>query len=328
MTIFTTAIPRIGMGCWAIGGPFWLGGKPLGYSGSDDATSTRTIHAALDAGIRLFDTANVYGAGHSERLLGEALKSRPYALISSKLGMGFDEGTKQVLPDDTDPAGIEAQIDASLRRLQRDHIDVMFLHLNALPIEAAEPIFEALGRARAKGKIGEFGWSTDFPDNANAMAGMDGFTCLQSAMDVVTDAPGLRKTAAAHGLTTLIRSPLAMGVLTGKFGPDSRLPDTDIRSGNDDWKGYFKDGKVTAEYQTKIDALRDLLQTDGRSLAQGALCWLLAKSELNIPIPGAKTPAQIRENAGAMGHGPLPAAVMAEIEAVIPRKPEGPPRKR
>ena len=87
-------IAPLGIGCWAIGGPFYAGEQSLGWSATDDATSTSTIHAAIDAGIRLFDTANVYGAGRSERMLGTALKNRSDAFIVSKFGMSFDEQTK------------------------------------------------------------------------------------------------------------------------------------------------------------------------------------------------------------------------------------------
>jgi len=328
MRRFGKDVSAIGMGCWAIGGPFYAGDAPYGYSNVDDAQSTRTIHAALDAGITLFDTANVYGAGHSERLLGAALKGRQDLTIVSKLGMAFDEETKQVHGHDADPANVATAIDDSLTRLQRDHIDVMLLHINALPVAQARPIFEAMEAARQAGKIGAFGWSTDFPQSAASMVDMEGFVCIENAMNVFVDVPTIQKTVETHDLISLIRSPLAMGVLTGKYDAGAMVPTDDVRGVNRDFNDYFQDRKVPQKYLKNIEAIREALQTGGRTLAQGALCWLLAKSEHNLPLPGAKTVAQITENAGAMGFGPLPGHVMDEIERLIDRDPEGAPRER
>jgi len=192
--------------------------------------SKRTIHAALDHGVTVFDTANVYGAGHSERILGDALKGREDVLLVSKLGMAFDEETKQVSGHDANPENVLPAIEASLNRLNREQIDIMLLHINALPIEDAKPIFEEMEKARAQGKIGAFGWSTDFPDSAKAMAEMDGFIGIENAMNVFVDVPKLQKTIADHNLISFVRSPLAMGVLTGKYGENSTIPEDDVRS--------------------------------------------------------------------------------------------------
>jgi len=190
--------------------------------------SKRTIHAALDHGVTVFDTANVYGAGHSERILGDALKGREDVLLVSKLGMAFDEETKQVSGHDANPENVLPAIEASLNRLNREQIDIMLLHINALPIEDAKPIFEEMEKARAQGKIGAFGWSTDFPDSAKAMAEMDGFIGIENAMNVFVDVPKLQKTIADHNLISFVRSPLAMGVLTGKYGENSTIPEDSV----------------------------------------------------------------------------------------------------
>jgi aryl-alcohol dehydrogenase-like predicted oxidoreductase len=328
MNLLGDDIAPLGMGCWAIGGAFYAGEQSLGFADVHDAESTRTIHAALDAGVRLFDTAAVYGAGHAERLLGAALKNRPDALIVSKLGTAFDEQSKQVLGDQTAAAEVDAAIDASLRRLQRDCVDVMLLHLNSLPVEVALPIFEVLEKARAGGKIRAFGWSTDFPASAAAMASMDGFIGVEHAMSVFMDVPTIQSIIDQHDLIGFIRSPLAMGILTGKFNQVSTLPVDDVRAMNSDRRDYFHDARVAPKYLDNLEVIRELLQTGGRSLAQGALCWLLAKSGRNIPLPGARTVAQVRENAGAIEFGALPVAVMHEIETLIERGPEGEPRAR
>lgn len=328
MKLLGTEIAPLGMGCWPIGGPFYAGDEPLGFSGAEDGESLRTIHAALDAGIRLFDTAAVYGAGHAERLLGKALKDRPEALIISKIGMGFDEGSKQVLEDETNPATVLPAIERCLGRLQRDCIDVMLLHLNALPVETAAPIFAEMEKARQAGKIRAYGWSTDFPASAEAMAGQQGFLGIEHAMNVFVDVPTIQAAVERHDLVAFIRSPLAMGILTGKFDRDSKMAEDDVRASNAVWRDYFQDGRVAPKYLNGLAAVKELLQTGGRTLAQGALCWLMAKSERNIPLPGARTVAQMQDNAGAVAHGKLPQAVMDEIETLLQREPDDELRPR
>lgn len=328
MNFLGSDIAPLGMGCWAIGGAFYAGDQSLGFANVNDETSIRTVHAALEAGIRLFDTAAVYGAGHSEELLSIALEKHPDALVISKLGTSFDEQSKQVLGDETDSAAVIPAINASLRRLQRDRIDVMLLHLNSLSVELATPIFEQMEKARQAGKIRAYGWSTDFPASVAAMAEMEGFIGVEHAMSVFMDVPTIQSTVEKKDLFAFIRSPLAMGILTGKFDEASVLPGDDVRSMNTDRRDYFHDGKVDPKYLKNLAAIRELLQAGGRSLSQGALGWLMAKSERNLPLPGARNVEQVQDNAGAIELGPLSAEVMSEIEKLIRRDPEGEPRAR
>lgn len=328
MNILGQDVAPIGMGCWAIGGEFFEGDVPLGFPNIDPAESRRTVHAALDAGIRVFDTAIVYGAGHSERLLGETLKGRRDNIIISKLGMAIDEDKRLILHDQTDPKDIMPAIEGSLRRLQRDHIDIMLLHLNALPVDVARPLFEEMEVARVAGKIRGYGWSTDFPESTKAMMKMEGFVGIQHAMNVFADVPSIQTTVRDNNLLAFIRSPLAMGLLTGKFDAATVMPKDDVRSVNSDKRNYFRDAKPASHHLHNLDAIREVLRSDGRTLAQGALCWLMAKSNLNIPIPGARTVQQAQENAGAVAFGPLSADAMTEIETLMTREAEGPPRAR
>lgn len=328
MRLLGQEILPMGMGCWAIGGQFYAGSQPHGFPDIDDAESKRAIRATVDAGLRVFDTAAVYGAGHSERILGQALKATPDAIIVSKLGTAIDEDTRQVLHDETQADQVMPAIERSLRRLDRDHVDVMLLHLNALPVETARPIFEQMEAARQQGKVRAYGWSTDFPESAKAMCDLEGFIVIEHAMSVFVDVPSIQKTVADNGLVALLRSPLAMGLLTGKYDSTTVMPDTDVRSVNNAKRDYFQDAKPAAAHLQNLAAIRELLQTDGRTLAQGALCWLLAKSDSNVPVPGARTERQAVENAAAVNFGSLPDHVMAEIETLIVRPPEGSARAR
>ena len=321
-------LPRVGMGCWAIGGPTWAGDTPVGYAHTDDDESRRAIEAAWQAGVRIYDTAAGYGAGHSEALLGEVLGNRDGSVIITKFGPLIDREHKQIIGQDISPAAIRTSALASLERLRRDRIDVLLCHVNMMDIADVPAVFDTLETLRAEGVVGSYGWSTDFPERLDAAAGYPGFSTVEHGMNVFFDAPTISGVAERHGVAQVIRSPLAMGLLTGKFHAGQRLGSDDVRSNTFDWLDYFKGGVVSQEHLDRLDRLRDLLTVGGRSLGQGALCWLLAKSPALIPVPGARSAEQVIENAAAMELGPLPAATMAEIESVIDRPPEGPARER
>jgi aryl-alcohol dehydrogenase-like predicted oxidoreductase len=321
-------VPRLGLGTWAIGGPWTAGREPAGWGETDDAQSIAGIKAGVAAGIRLFDTAQAYGAGHSERLLGAVLGRHPEVQIVTKVGFVVNEAARALDRVATDPTEIEASLDASRRRLQRDRIDIVLLHLNSLPPEEAAPIFDRLETLRARGWIGHYGWSTDFPASVTAMASRPGFSVVEHAMNVFFAASGIGKEIGRSGLLPLIRSPLAMGLLGGRYKAGHRFSRDDVRSRSMDWMDYFKDGVVTPDHAAMVDKLRDLLATGGRSPAQGALAWLWARNPHVLPVPGFRTPAQVDDLVAALDKGPLDPTTMADIEATLRRPPEGPPRER
>ncbi len=321
-------IPAMGLGCWAIGGTWTAGTTQAGWGTVDDAVSARAIHTAVDLGIRLFDTAQAYGAGHSETVLGRALAGHPDVRIATKVGYAVDPASRTLTGEDASPAAIVLSIDHSLRRLRRDRIDLVHLHLNELSVDRAEPVFDALEALRVGGKIDAYGWSTDFPDRAAAFADRTGFVSVQHTMNVFFRADALLPVIEAKGLMSINRSPLAMGLLGGKYGAGRRLGADDVRGQSLDWMVYFKGGEAAPDYLRQLDAVRALLQTDGRSLVQGALGWLWGRSANSFPIPGFHNGAQVTELAGALEYGPLSADVMAAIEAAIIREPEGAVRPR
>lgn len=323
-----TTIPALGLGCWAIGGPWSAGEAQGGWGAVDDTTSTRAIHAAVERGIRFFDTAQTYGAGHSESVLGTALEGRADVRVGTKVGYAIDPATKRLVGPDASPAAIRASLEDSCRRLRRDRIDLVHLHLNALPVPEADAVFDTLETLRGQGRIAAYGWSTDFPDRAHALARHPGAVSVQHAMNVFFRAEALVPVIERHGLLSINRSPLAMGLLGGRGRGGPALAATDLRSQNVDWMDYFKDGAPAPAFARRLDAVRGLLTTGGRTLPQGAIGWLWARSHRTLPIPGFRTAAQVEDLAGALDHGPLPDAVMAEIETVIDRDPEGPPRER
>jgi aryl-alcohol dehydrogenase-like predicted oxidoreductase len=311
----------LGMGCWPIGGAMYASdGQSLGYSNSNDKESIKAIHAALECGIRVFDTAPAYGAGHSERLLGEGLKDHPDALVITKIGIAIDEENKVLTGPEVDPATVLPAIDRCLTRLQRDSIDLLLLHQNDLSVVQADALFDEMDKARHLGKIRAYGWSTDFTESASAVCGRDGLVAIEHAMHVLMDAPQMQSVISQNNMHALIRSPLAMGLLTGKYGSGTTLPAGDIRATNQSWVKYYVDGKPNSLYIERFNMIRELLQSDGRSAVQGALSWLWAKNPINIPIPGARTVEQIRELAEALEFGALSDNVMQEIDRLVGAK--------
>jgi len=305
-------VSALGLGCWAIGGPFWRGENPVGWGQVDDAESLRAIQRALDLGITFFDTADVYGCGHSERLLGQALAGkRDKVVIASKFGNIFDEQTRHITGEDASPTYIRQACEASLRRLNTDYIDLYQLHLgNYDPVKAVE-VRETLEALVAEGKIRAYGWSTDNPERARLFAAGPHCTAIQQRLNIFEGNAEVLAICEEFNLASINRGPLAQGLLTGKFTADSQLPADDVRHG---WN--LREGNLAQRLQ-KLDKLRTVLTRDGRTLAQAALGWLWARSRQTIPIPGFKTVKQVEENAAALSFGPLSQEQMSDIEQLL-----------
>lgn len=312
------AASAIGMGCWAIGGPFLLDGKPDGWGDIDDAQSIRAIQLALDSGATLFDTADAYGTGHSETVLGQALAGRRSdAVIATKFGFTYDTEAKALLSTDVSPAYVPWACRQSLERLGTDYIDLFQIHVGDLAEAAADAAGEALEKLADSGAIRAWGWSTDNAAAAARMVKFPHFAAVQQELSLFRDGSDMLELCARQNLASLNRSPLAMGMLTGKFSAASTLPGSDVRAAGHSWVRFFADGRPRPEALARIAAIRDLLTSGGRSPAQGALGWILARSPHTIPIPGFKSEAQVRDNLGALEKGPLPAATMAEIATIL-----------
>jgi aryl-alcohol dehydrogenase-like predicted oxidoreductase len=313
-------VSALGIGGWAIGGPFWGGTQPLGWGEVDDDESVRAIRRAIDLGVTFFDTADVYGTGHSERVLARALAftRREDVVIATKWGNTYDEASRQLVGNDASPAYLRQAVERSLRRLGTDHIDLYQLHLNDLPVEVAADLIDPLEELVRAGKIRWYGWSTDFADRAEAWAQAgEHCTAIQHAFSVLHDSAEVLAVCDAYDLGSVNRGPLAMGLLTGKFSATSTLGPDDVRGIAPDWLRYFEDGRPAPEWLARVEAVRELLTSGGRTPAQGALGWLWARSDRTVPIPGCRTVAQVEENAGAMAFGPLPAAEFAEVESLL-----------
>jgi aryl-alcohol dehydrogenase-like predicted oxidoreductase len=228
----------------------------------------------------------------------------------------------------TDPAALARGLDASLKRLRRERLDLVLLHPNELSVEEARPVFDWLEEERDRDRIAAFGWSTDFPEKARAFADRTGFRAVELAANLFFRADRLLPEVRKLGLCPLIRSPLAMGLLAGRIGPDTRFGEKDVRSADRTAIGYFEDGRPNPEHLARIAAVREHLTSGGRSLAQGAIAWLWALSPGVIPVPGLRTPEQVLDLAGALERGPLDRDTFEAVEHLIVRPPEGPPQPR
>jgi aryl-alcohol dehydrogenase-like predicted oxidoreductase len=314
-------VSALGMGCWAIGGP-WTWAQPgrepypAGWGKTDDEESIRAIHAALDMGVNFFDTAANYGAGHSEVILGRALKGkRDQVVIATKFGHIINEEAKTVYGDaDQISKNVRTDVENSLRRLQTDSIDIYQLHEGGYEPERALELQSILEELVQVGKIRWYGWSTDIVNSARKFASAAGgshCTSIQFRLNAIYDNPEMRKVCADFDLGGINKDPLNKGVLTGKFSANTRFPENDIRS-----RESFSDPQVLKRLKI-VDELRDILTSNGRTMAQGALAYIWALDERMIPIPGFKSVEQVRENAGAMEFGPLTREQVKEVQDIV-----------
>lgn len=309
------AVSAIGLGCNAIGGPYWDPATrpdlPVGYGQVDDAESIRAIQHAVGLGITFFDTADEYGCGHSEKVLGQALVGhREQVVISTKFGCTFDETTQTVTGKCATPDYIKNACESSLRRLGTDYIDIYLFHLRDYSLEQAGEVRQALENLVRAGKIRAFGWSTDDLQRARFFAESPYCTAIEHRLNVFLDAPEMLALCDELDLGSLNRIPLLMGILTGKFTVDTLPTDDDIRS------LFFKSSAFTQDV-SRLEPLKAILTAGGRSLAQGALAWILARHPRAVPIPGFRTAWQVEQNAAVLTQGPLPETSLQQIQARV-----------
>ena len=317
-------VSAMGLGCWAIGGNIFLQGMPLGWSIVDDKESLKALQRGIEMGVNFLDTADVYGTGHSEKLVAQALKGkRDKVVVATKFGMTFKPGSRQIddFEGNASPEYIRKAVEGSLSRLETDYIDLYQLHLNSYPVDKAKYTRDTLEELVREGKIRSYGWSTDDTERAAFFAKGENCSAVQQIFNLFVGNKNIVQLCEQKNLASINRGPLAMGLLTGKFTADHNLPEDDVRSilhhFGDDYHIFFKEGKPVEKLLVKLDTIREILKSKGRTIAQGALAWLWAKSEKTIPIPGFKTVKQVEENAGALHFGPLTKKQMKEIDLIL-----------
>jgi len=300
------AVTEIGIGLWAMGGDEW---GPV-----EDQNSLDTIEAALEAGVTFFDTADVYGLGHSEELLGQAMRGRRGEfIVASKIGwVNFNHEEKHSVYTSTEK--LIAGVESNLQRLETDCIDIMQCHID-FQEDNMKYFLEGFQKLQEQGKIKAFGVSTSDFEYLQAFNADGGTATLQIDYSILnrTAEKEIFPYCQENGIGVIIRGPLAMGILTGKFDADASFPEGDFR------QSWTED---EAEYQTfladleKVEKLKKL--ADGKSLAQLALQFTLAHPAVTSVIPGAKTVRQLEENVQAGLLTPLTKEELAEIDEIVP----------
>jgi aryl-alcohol dehydrogenase-like predicted oxidoreductase len=284
-------VSEIGFGAWAIGGAAMVGNLPIGWGNTDDDTSRKAIHAALDAGINFFDTADFYGLGHSEELLGDSLKDHNDIIIATKVGQRSVEN--KIVIDYTKEYILQA-CEESLKRLQRDAIDYYQLHVARLPHLQNGECIEAMEQLKQQGKIRYWGLSLNtFHPEPEADYLMernlgDGF---QLVFNIINQrAFPVMKQAAAKGYGLIVRMPLQFGLLTGKFSSASRFEKDDHRS--------FRFSPEILEKSLELleEKVWPVTKNEGLSETSLALSYILSFSEVSTVIPGIRTPEQVQGN--------------------------------
>ncbi len=283
-------VSEVGFGSWAIGGNQW---GPV-----DNRESVEAIHKALEMGINFIDTADVYGDGVSEEIVAEAVKGkRDQVVISTKGGLfGHHRDPKREPVYDT-PEKVITALDNSLRRLGTDYVDVYFCHLWWDKEEETEAFMRAFEDIKKAGKARVTGVSAEdftYIKHFNREGHMDVVQVDYSILNRNPEKevlPYLKE----NGIGVVVKGPLKMGILTGKFNTQTTFSDADIRQNwpNEDW---FKESVAKVELLRPVTENR---QGGSDSLAQLALRFVLANDAVSVAIPGAKTPAQVEQNASA-----------------------------
>ncbi len=310
------SVSEVGIGCWQIGGTEW--------GDVTDDQALETLQAAADAGITFIDTADIYGGGRSEQLIGRFLRqrgARERFFIASKLGRRSEPGW----PENFTPAIIRQHTEDSLQRLGIETLDLTQTHCLPLDKLAEHGVFETLADLQQAGKIRGFGASVETIAEAKECLEVPGLQSLQIIFNIFRQQPiqELFPLAIAKGVALIVRLPLASGMLSGKFTAESQFAPTDHRHFNRDGAS-FNVGEtfsgVPWELGLKVvDEFRPLVPA-GATMAQWALRWCLDHPAVTVVIPGAKRPEQARQNAVSSDLAPLEAATHQQIQEVFDQR--------
>jgi aryl-alcohol dehydrogenase-like predicted oxidoreductase len=299
-------VSEIGFGAWAIGGAVEASGVPLGWTNVTDDDSLAAIRRARELGVTFFDTADVYGNGRSESLLGIVLsRHRHDVVLATKVGNARTPTGEH--KKDFSKNHIFVAIDGSLKRLRTDYIDLYQVHNPSLDDLRTQDIQEAMERLQELGKIRYWGVSVSTPEDGLEVVRQGWGYTLQVLYNVINQAPAqeLFPLAKEKGYGIIARVPLASGLLTGKFRADSQFPKDDIRQN-------FLTPRRLQEVSERIDEVRALIGGETRKLGEAALRFVLADDAVSTTIPGAKNVHQVEGNVAASGTA-LPPEVIRKL---------------
>lgn len=299
----------VGLGAWQLGADW-------GTVGEDEALEI--LATAVDGGVTFLDTADVYGDGRSEQLIGRFLRQRPNAelTVATKMGRRVPQTPEAYTLDN-----FRAWTDRSRANLGMDRLDLVQLHCPPTPVFSTDAVYDALDTLVEEKRILSYGVSVETCDEALAAIARPGTTSVQIILNAFRLKPLERvlPAAAAAGVAIIARVPLASGLLSGKY-------DEHTRFGADDHRNYNRQGQSFdvgetfsgVDFEVGLTAVRRLLPLvpDGATMAQFALRWVLDQPGVTVVIPGARNPGQARGNVAAADLAPLSAETLAGVNAV------------
>jgi len=291
------SVSEIGLGCWQFGGDF---------GPTDDAVSTATMQAAVDAGVTFFDTADVYGGGRSEQVIGRFLPSAPGILhVATKLGRNGDIFASGFTYDDVKP-----HLMRNLANLGVSSIDLVQLHCIPTEVLREGAVFDVMDRLKTEGLCRNWGASVETIEEAHLCIAHPGCATLQIIFNLFRQdaAWELFDAAQAANVGIIVRLPLASGILSGKFGPDHTFAETDHRNYNADGAAFSVGETFSGIEMSKAIAALDHIRAfvpGGWSMADFALRWILDHPAVSTVIAGASRAEQVVANARASQLPPL-----------------------
>ncbi len=306
------ACSEVGLGCWQLGGSDW--------GNITDNKAFDILSQAVGCGVNFFDTADAYGDGRSEALIGKFLKStKSDVFVATKLGR------RGIYPDKYTEATIRSATEASLARLQIDSLDLTQLHCIPTEILQQGEVFDWLRRLKQEGKIKSFGASVESMEEAQICLAQDGVSSLQIIFNIFRQKPinEIFETAKAKSVALIVRLPLASGLLSGKMTKQSHFATNDHRNFNRDGQ-LFNVGETFAglPFEAGVDLageLRSIVPAE-ITMAQWAMRWILDHDAVTVVIPGATKPQQIADNASASDLPPLGEEVHRQLQAFYQQK--------
>ena len=305
-------VSEIGFGAWAIG---------ASWGHVDEADALAALNAALDCGMTFIDTADVYGDGRSERLIARVLKERggDRPFVATKAGRRLPAQTVGGYSREN----LNAWIDRSLRNLEVDRLDLVQLHCPPTDLYYHAEVFGALDDLVKAGKIASYGVSVERVEEALKAIEFPGVVSVQIIFNIFRLRPAdvFFNQATRKNVAIIARVPLASGLLSGKFKPDTRFEETDHRQFNRHGEAFDVGETFSGvPYDVGLAAVEKIRPLVGSgSMAQSALRWILMFDAVSVVIPGARNAAQARSNAEAAELPPLKPEVMTELKAIYDR---------